>query len=85
MDSAELKEEFGDRISFHGGVDEQLVLPLGSEEDVIEEVKLRIRSFGPGGGYILAPSHYIQADTTPANIVAMCQAAQTLGQYPIRC
>jgi uroporphyrinogen decarboxylase len=85
MDSAELKEEFGKSISFHGGVDEQLVLPLGSEEDVIEEVKLRLRSFGPGGGYIAAPSHYVQADTSPANIVAMCRAVQTHGQYPIQC
>lgn len=85
MDSAELKREFGDRLTFHGGVDEQHVLPFGTEEEVAEEVCLRLRSFGPGGGYILAPSHYVQADTPPANIVAMCRAAQTYGQYPIRC
>lgn len=83
MDSAELKREFGDRLTFHGGVDEQKVLPFGSEEDVEAEVRLRIRAFAPGGGYILAPSHYVQADTPPANIVAMCRAAQQYGQYPI--
>jgi uroporphyrinogen decarboxylase len=85
MDSAELKRDFGDRLTFHGGVDEQKVLPLGSQEDVEEEVRRCLREFGPGGGYILAPSHYVQADTPPANIVAMCRAAQRYGQYPIRC
>jgi uroporphyrinogen decarboxylase len=85
MDSAELKRDFGDRLTFHGGVDEQQVLPSGSQEDVEAEVRRCLRAFGPGGGYILAPSHYVQADTPPANIVAMCRAAQRYGQYPIRC
>jgi uroporphyrinogen decarboxylase len=85
MDSAELKREFGDRITFHGGVDEQQILPLGSQKDVEEEVRRRLAAFGPGGGYILAPSHYVQADTPPANVVAMCRAAQRYGQYPIAC
>jgi uroporphyrinogen decarboxylase len=83
MDSAELKREFGDRVAFHGGVDEQYVLPFGSEEEVEAEVRLRLKAFAPGGGYILAPSHYIQADTPPANVVAMCRAARRYGQYPI--
>jgi uroporphyrinogen decarboxylase len=85
MESAELKREFGDRITFHGGVDEQQILPLGSQEDVEDEVRRRLGAFGPGGGYILAPSHYVQADTPPANVVAMCRAAQHYGQYPIAC
>ena len=85
MDSAELKRQFGDRITFHGGVDEQHVLPFGSEEDVEAEVRLRLSAFGPGGGYILAPSHYVQADTPPANIVALCRAARRFGRYPIAC
>ena len=81
MDSAELKRRFGQQITFHGGVDEQHVLPFGSEADVEAEVRLRIAAFAPGGGYILAPSHYVQADTPPANIVAMCRAAIRFGQY----
>jgi len=85
MDSFELKRDFGDLITFHGGVDEQHVLPFGSVREVEDEVRLRIMAFAPGGGYILAPSHYVQADTPPANIVAMCRAAESLGQYPIAC
>ena len=83
MDSAELKKEFGHRISFHGGVDEQHVLPFGTPEDVVAEVRRRLAAFGPGGGYILAPSHYVQADTSPENIIAMCRAAGDYGRYPI--
>ena len=83
MDSAELKRDFGAQITFHGGVDEQHVLPFGSEEDVKVEVKLRLRTMARGGGYILAPSHYVQADTPPGNLVAMCRAGQRFGQYPI--
>ena len=85
MDSSELKREFGDHLTFHGGVDIQEVLPFGSEEDVENEVRLRIRSFAPGGGYILAPSHTVQADVPPANVLAMCRAVQKYGQYPLRC
>lgn len=84
MDAAVLKQQFGDRLTFHGGVDEQQVLPFGSEQDVEEEVRRCLRAFAPGGGYILAPSHYVQADTPPANLVAMCRAAQKYGRYPIQ-
>jgi uroporphyrinogen decarboxylase len=85
MNSAKLKAEFGDRLSFHGGIDEQKVLPFGSPDDVRNEVRERIHDFAPGGGYILTSSHYVQADTPPKNIVAMCQATHELGTYPIQC
>ena len=85
MDSSELKREFGNRLTFHGGVDIQEVLPFGSEEAVENEVRLRIGSFSPGGGYILVPSHTVQADVPPANVLAMCRAVQKYGQYPLRC
>lgn len=83
MDSAELKNEFGSRLVFHGGVDIQQVLPFGTPAEVEEEVKVRIHAFAPGGGYILSPAHNVQADVHPQNVVAMCQAAQKYGRYPI--
>ncbi len=76
MDPAGLKRDFGEALTFHGGVDEQSTLPFGSEEDVRREVQQRIAAFAPGGGYILTSSHFVQADTPPANVVAMCQAAR---------
>lgn len=56
MDTTCLKDEFGNRISFHGGVDVQKVLPLGTSEDVEKEVKRRIAIYGPGGGIYVGGS-----------------------------
>ncbi len=83
MDAPELKREFGLQLTFHGGVDIQQVLPFGTRQAVEEEVRRCVRDYAPGGGYILAPSHAVQADTPPANVVAMCQAAHRYGQYPL--
>ena len=71
----ELKEEFGDRICFHGGIDIQHTLPFGTTEDVEKEVKDRICVFGKDGGYILASTHNIQPDTPIENILRMYEAA----------
>ncbi len=83
MDPARLKAEFGDRLTFHGAIDEQQALG-GSVADVHAEVARRIRALGPGGGYIVAPCSNFQADTPPENVLAMIAAAREFGQYPIR-
>jgi uroporphyrinogen decarboxylase len=83
-DPAGVKAEYGDRLSFWGAIDTQRVLPQGSVEDVKEEVRLRIRQFGPGGGFVAAAVHNMQPDIPPANILAMSQAVRDLGWYPIR-
>lgn len=80
MDPVRLKAEFGDSLSFEGGVSVQTTLPFGTPEDVRREVEERIRVLGRGGGYILGPSHWIQAGTPPENIVAMFDTA--LSCYP---
>lgn len=79
-----LKREFGETICFHGGVDIQEILPFGTPRQVKEEVKKRIRGFAPGGGYILATAHNIQADVPPRNVVAIFEAAREYGEYPLR-
>ena len=84
MDIGRIKEEFGDRLSLHGGVDIQRVLPLGTPNDVVEEVKRVIRLAALNGGYILASAHNIQADTPAENIKAMFEAARKFGVYPIK-
>jgi len=71
MDPGEIKTQFGEKLCFHGGVDVQSTLPLGSESDVRRVTRERIDVLGRAGGYILAPTHNIQVDTPPANIVAM--------------
>jgi len=75
MDPVKLKEMAGDKLSFHGGVSVQTTLPFGTPDEVEAEVKERIRVLGRNGGYILAPSHAIQAGTPPENIYAFLKAA----------
>jgi uroporphyrinogen decarboxylase len=81
MDTRRLKETYGDRISFWGGIDTQHVLPHGSVEDVKLEVRQRVRELAPGGGFVLAPVHNIQPDVPTKNIQVMYQEAKKVGQY----
>lgn len=82
-DPAGVKAKYGDRLMFWGGIDTQHVLPRGTPEEVREEVKLRIRQFGPGGGFVAAAVHNMQPDIPPENVLAMSKAVQQLGVYPI--
>ncbi len=75
MDPGRLKREFGDDLSFWGGIDTQVVLPRGSPAEVAEEVRRRRRDLGRGGGYVLASVHNILAEVPPENVVAMFEAA----------
>jgi hypothetical protein len=85
MDPTRLKVEFGDRLTFWGGgVDTQTVLPLGSPEDVRAQVRERIQTFGPGGGFVFATVHNIQGDVPMNNLLAMYEAVHEYGQYPIQ-
>jgi uroporphyrinogen decarboxylase len=80
MDPGRLKGGWGKTLCFEGGVSVQTTLPFGSPDDVRREVEERINVLGRDGGYVLGPSHYIQAGTPPANIAAMFDTA--LEFYP---
>ena len=82
-DPAAVKAKYGDRLTFWGGIDTQQVLPKGTPQDVEEEVKLRVTQFGPGGGFVAAAVHNMQPDIPPENIIAMSEAVQAFGHYPI--
>lgn len=84
MDTNFLKEKFGDKLCFWGAIDTQRILPFGSIKDVEEEIKKRINDLAPGGGYVLAPVHNIQADVPPENIITMYEIAKKYGKYPIK-
>ncbi len=83
MEPWRLKETYGDRLSFHGGIDVQSVLPTKQPEEVEEFVKDTMETLGRGGGYIMASSHNIQDDTPPRNVIAMFNAGAKYGKYPL--
>ncbi len=63
-DLAALKRAFGDRMTFCGGIDSQFILdrPGVTAEEVRSEVRGRIDTLAPGGGYIAMPSHGVPYD-----------------------
>lgn len=71
MNPARLKEEFGSRITFHGGIDIAELLPHGTREEVAAAVQRAIDALGQDGGYILCSAHHIQSDTPVANVLTM--------------
>ncbi len=82
MDSRKLKREFGDSVTFWGGgVDTQRVLPYGTPQEVRDEVRRRIDDLAPGGGFVFAAVHNIQADVPTENILAMLEAVREFGRY----
>jgi len=80
MEMAALKRDFGNRIAFHGGVENQRILPFGTPEEVRAEVRHCIDELASDGtGYILCPCHNLQAGTPVANILAMYDEARRYG------
>ena len=76
MSPLELKREFGDVLTFMGGVDTQELLPHGEPlavQRVTEELIAHMTA--DGGGYILAASHAVPPETPLDNIFAMYAAA----------
>ena len=81
MDLKELKDRFGKQICFHGGIDNQDVLPFGTVEDVKREVATCLDVLASDGtGYILAPCHNLQVITPVENVVTMYRTAKELGR-----
>ncbi len=71
MNPEKLAEDFGGRIAFHGGIDVQQFLPYSTPEEVKQKVDYTSGILGQNGGYILAGSHHLQADTPVNNVLAM--------------
>ncbi len=85
MDACELKRRFGERITFWGGgVDTQHTLPFGTPDAVEAEVRERIRTFGPGGGFVFAAVHNVQARVPAENLIALYESVRRNGEYPLR-
>ena len=78
-DPRELKNEFGNHITFFGAINCQYTLPFGTSEDVRKEVRERMRILGKDGGYICGPDHSIQANIPPENIIALYDEIRKCG------
>jgi uroporphyrinogen decarboxylase len=80
MDVFALLPAYRGRLSFHGGLSTQRVLPYGSVESVREESG-RLLDMGREGGYIFAPSHDVEGDVPIENILAFMDQAKGQAGY----
>jgi uroporphyrinogen decarboxylase len=78
MDPDELKKEFGNELTFFGGICVQDLLPHGDPEQIKNEVERRATILGKNGGYIIAPAHNIQEDTSVDNILTLFESVNNL-------
>jgi len=77
MEPTRLKDGYGERITFHGGLDTQAVLPSDDPAQIDAAVEHLITAMHPqaDGGYIFAPAHNLQHDVSPAAVVRMYETA----------
>jgi uroporphyrinogen decarboxylase len=76
MDPIEMKRQFGDRLTFFGGMSIQKVLPFGTPQQVHDEAQRLVDAVGRGGGFIIAPSHDMPGDIPAENVAAFVEAVR---------
>lgn len=77
----DLQKSFGDKISFFGSIDQQELLPGGTVEEIEADVRNKIEVLGKGGGFMIAPAHIIQSDTSMENVETFIRATKEYGKY----
>ena len=81
-DSVKIKAEFGSRLSFHGGTNNQGLFH-GEQKAIELDTLQRLQAFAPGGGYVFSSGHNVQANMSPQNLFAFFAIARDYGKYPI--
>jgi uroporphyrinogen decarboxylase len=76
MDVYEIKRQFGDRLSFYGGMSVQRILPHGTPRQIQTETRRLMAEIGQEGGFIIAPSHHMPGDIPVRNMVAFIDAVR---------
>lgn len=74
MNFAEIHEEFGDRLSFHGTIGTQTTMPFGTPDDVRREVFKNLEIAGDKGGLFVAPTHLLEPEVPVENVMAYIRA-----------
>lgn len=84
MDIAQIKRDYGDRLTLIGNVDCAHTLVNGTVEKVRQETEAVIRAAAPGGGFILSTSNSVHPGVKPELYIAMLETAREVGKYPIK-
>jgi uroporphyrinogen decarboxylase len=77
----ELKDEFGNKLVFWGAIDQQYLLPNGSDAEVERDIKEKIEILGKDQGYMISPAHILQADVSPERVEFFIEMCKKYGAY----
>jgi uroporphyrinogen decarboxylase len=77
----DMKERFGDKFAFWGAIDQQDLLPNGSDEELERDIIEKISILGKGGGYMIAPAHILQNDVSPERVLRFIELCKKHGTY----
>ena len=71
MDVPKMKELYGDRLTFFGGLGVQKSVQFGTPEEIRGEIRNLRSTIGKGGGFILAPAKHLSYAVPTENLAAI--------------
>ncbi len=77
----DMKKGFGDKFAFWGAIDQQDLLPNGTDEELEKDIIEKIKILGKDGGYMISPAHIIQNDVTPDRVKKFIELCLKHGKY----
>lgn len=80
-DIQQIKKQYGQKLTFWGGISTQRLLPFATPDEVKLKVIEIIKVLGKEGGYIIAPTHSIPGDVPPENVIALIDIVQNQKKY----
>ena len=77
----DMKDNFGDKFAFWGAIDQQDLLPNGTDQELERDIIEKITILGKGGGYMIAPAHILQNDVSPERVLKFIELCKKHGVY----
>jgi uroporphyrinogen decarboxylase len=75
----DMKDRFGEKFAFWGAIDQQDLLPNGSDEALANDIIEKISILGKNGGYMIAPAHILQNDVSPERVLKFIELCKKYG------
>jgi uroporphyrinogen decarboxylase len=79
-----IREQYGDRLCLCGNVDCGPLLTWGTPKEVKAAVRQCFKDAARKGAYVLSSSNSIHSSVKPENFIAMRDARDELGTYPLK-
>jgi uroporphyrinogen decarboxylase len=83
MDPIEVKNKYGNKLSFWGTVGTQTTMPFGTVDQVKQVCLEMINLVGKGGGLLLAPTHVLEPEVPWENINAFINVIMDYNQKSV--